>query len=77
MNSNTAKLMLVVALVFVGGMLPCASASEWDQKTIFTFSGPVEVQGQVLDARTYVFNSADSASDRNIVQVFSKNEKRP
>jgi hypothetical protein len=31
--------------------------------------------GQVLDAGTYVFKLADSASDRNIVQVFSKNEK--
>lgn len=77
MNSNTAKLMLVVALGFVGGMLPQASASEWDQKTIFTFSGPVEIPGQVLDAGTYVFKLADSASDRNIVQVFSKNEKHP
>jgi hypothetical protein len=75
MNSNTAKLMLVVALGFVGGMLPRASGSEWDQKTIFTFRGPVEIPGQVLGARTYVFKLADSASDRNIVQVFSKNEK--
>ena len=75
MSSNTAKLMLVVALGFVGGMLPRASASEWDQKTFFTFSGPVEIPVQVLDAGTYVFKLADSASDRNIVQVFSKNEK--
>ena len=47
---------------------------QWDQRIIFTFSGPVEIPGQVLDAGTYVFKLTDSASDRNMVQVFSKNE---
>jgi LPXTG-motif cell wall-anchored protein len=50
-------------------------ADEWDQRTVFTFSGPVEIPGQVLGAGTYVFKLADSTSNRNIVQVFSKNEK--
>jgi len=56
-------------------MAPRAIADEWDQKTIFSFSGPVEIPGQVLSAGTYVFKLADSSPDRNIVQVFSKNEK--
>jgi hypothetical protein len=51
-----------------------AHADEWDKKTVFTFSEPVEIPGQVLDAGTYVFKVADSASDRNIVQVFSEDE---
>ena len=66
---------------FVGGLLvlaiatpPRANADEWDQKTVFTFSGPVEIPGQVLPPGTYVFKLADSASDRNIVQVYNKNE---
>jgi LPXTG-motif cell wall-anchored protein len=50
-------------------------ADEWNQRTIFTFSGPVEIPGQVLSAGTYVFKLADSTSNRNIIQVFSKNEK--
>jgi|1186.fasta_scaffold14882_4 LPXTG-motif cell wall-anchored protein len=54
--------------------LPQARADEWNQKTIFTFSGPVEIPGQVLTAGTYVFKLADSQSDRNIVQVFNKGE---
>jgi len=51
-----------------------AGADEWDQRTVFTFSGPVEIPGQVLPAGTYVFKLADSQSDRNIVEVFSKDE---
>ena len=53
---------------------PQARADEWNQKTIFTFSGPVEIPGKVLPAGTYVFKLADSSSDRNIVEVFNKDE---
>ena len=49
-------------------------ADEWNQKTIVKFSGPVEVPGQVLPAGTYVFKLLDSQSDRNIVEVFNKNQ---
>lgn len=55
---------------------PQAKADDWDQKITFTFSGPVEIPGQVLPAGTYVFKLADSNSDRNIVEVFNKNEKQ-
>src|SRR5882762_9158534 len=75
MNRNIAKVILLVAFGFLGRMIPLATAGEWDQKTIFTFSGPVEIPGQVLSAGTYVFKLADSSSDRNVVQVFSKDEK--
>jgi hypothetical protein len=74
MNKIRARVLLVATLGLAGGILPSAHADEWDQKTIFTFSGPVEIPGQVLLAGTYVFKLADSSSDRNIVQVFSKNQ---
>ena len=74
-NDSATKLMLLVGLGLLGGMIHEAVASEWDQRTVFTFSGPVEVPGQVLPAGTYVFKLADSQSDRNIVQVFAKDEK--
>jgi LPXTG-motif cell wall-anchored protein len=57
-----------------------AGASEWDRKSVLTFSGPVEIPGVhlkgygVLPAGTYVFKVLDSASDRHIVQIFSKDE---
>jgi hypothetical protein len=75
MNATRAKVILLAGLGFLGAMAPRALADESDQKTIFTFSGPVEIPGQVLSTGTYVFKLADSSSNRNIVQVFSKNEK--
>ncbi len=73
MNTTKAKA-IVFALGVLFGMVVRAHADTWDQRTIITFSGPVEIPGQVLGAGTYVFKLADSASDRNIVQVFNKNE---
>jgi len=75
MNRTKAKA-IVFALGVLFGMVVRAKADTWDQRTTFTFSGPVEIPGQVLDGGTYVFKLADSGSDRNIVQVFNKNENR-
>jgi len=58
-----------------------ASADAYDEKTVVTFSGPVEIPGVhlkgwgVLPAGTYVFKLVDSQSDRHIVQIFSADEK--
>jgi len=53
-----------------------AKADEWNKKTVLTFSAPVELPGVVLPAGTYVFKLADSQSDRDIVQVFNKDENK-
>jgi hypothetical protein len=68
------KLLLVVGVAVLGAIMPIARADDWDQKTVFTFSGPVEIPGQALPAGTYVFKLANSSSDRNIVQVFNRDE---
>jgi hypothetical protein len=68
------KMMTLICVGLLGTVLPRAKADEWNQKTVFTFSGPVEVPGRVLEAGTYVFKLMDSQSDRNIVQVFNKRE---
>src|SRR5580700_3866999 len=75
MSKTITTVVLFAGFTLLGAMAPRALADQWDQRTIFTFSGPVEIPGQVLGAGTYVFKLADSTSDRNIVQVFSKNEK--
>ncbi len=67
------------ALAWIGlGMLammsPLAKADVWDQKTDITFGQPVEIPGQVLPPGTYVFKLMDSLADRNIVEVFNKDE---
>src|SRR6266852_2400242 len=71
----------VFCLALMGAALsPSLKADAWDRKTTITFSGPVEIPGVhlkgygVLPAGTYVFKVVDSASDRHIVQIFSKDE---
>src|SRR5580698_10404885 len=68
----------IILLVTLGAfaLSPGARADQRDQKTVFTFSGPVEIPGQILPAGTYVFRLADSSSNRNIIQVFNKDENR-
>ena len=63
---------LAAVCLFVGVFH--AKADEWNKKTVVTFSVPVEIPGQVLPAGTYVFKLLDSDSDRNIVQIFDKDE---
>jgi hypothetical protein len=69
----------IVAISFVAmlglAVAPKAAADAWDKKTIVTFSAPVEVPGKVLTPGTYVFNVLDSASNRNILQIYDKDEK--
>lgn len=55
-------------------LTPLAKADEWNQKTVFTFKGPVEIPGQVLPPGTYVFKLLDTQADRDVIQVFNKNE---
>jgi hypothetical protein len=74
MNSKRATLVALVGLGIVIGTAAQALGDQADQKTTFTFSGPVEIPGQVLEAGTYVFKLADSESDRDLVQVFNKDE---
>lgn len=71
---NRVAIMTITCAGLFGVLAPDMKADEWDQKIVFTFSGPVEIPGQVLAAGTYVFKLADSQSDRNIVQVFNKDE---
>ena len=71
----------VGSLAWLGAILaPGLRADDWNRKTVFTFSGPVEIPGvhvkgwAVLPAGTYVFKILDSQSDRHIVQIFNKEE---
>ena len=68
------QFLCVLTIVLAAGFV--ANASESDKKTIFTFSQPVDLPGVALPAGTYVFKVLDSLSDRNIVQVFNKDETK-
>ena len=69
--------MMLMCVGLLGAILaPAIRASEFDRKTIFTFSGPVEIPGKVLPAGTYVFTLLDSVGSRNIVQIWTKDQTR-
>jgi hypothetical protein len=62
-------------IIAVSNVAAVAKADEWNKETVVTFSEPVEVPGKDLPAGTYVFKLADSDSDRDIVEIFTKNEE--
>lgn len=71
-------LRIVLAIAFVAAMAALAlatNAADLEKTTIFTFSSPVELPGVALPAGTYVFKVLDSGADRNVVQVFDKDQK--
>lgn len=73
MTMRMMKIALFVAVIAVC-LPPSMRADESDEMTTLTFNEPVEIPGQVLSAGTYVFKLADSESDRNIVQIFDKDQ---
>jgi hypothetical protein len=73
---NLGTLLLIGGLVCWGAYLAPARAGDWDQKTVLTFSRPVEVPGIVLPAGTYVFSFLGSTADRNLIEVLSRDEQK-
>ncbi len=74
---NRFKVMATIFCVSIIAIAlsPTAKATEYDKKTTVTFSQTIEIPGvgqQFLPAGTYVFKLVDSLSDRDIVQIFSK-----
>jgi hypothetical protein len=80
MNFLRAAPAVLCAAVIATAFSPSVKADEWNQKTVITFSQPVETPGvhikgwAVLPAGTYVFKLLGSPSDRHIVQIFNQDE---
>lgn len=71
------SLLIGCAMAFVSAFVPgpaIAQDNNWNQRTYFTFSAPVELPGKTLPAGTYLFRLVDSPSNRHIVQVLGKDE---
>lgn len=75
MNNKLKTLCLSASLALGFLVTKPGMADEWDKKTEFQFSAPVEIPGRVLAPGKYVFELTDSQSDRNIVQVYSEDSK--
>lgn len=72
------SLFVVCAVAILSALVLGTAAAQdnnWNQRTYFTFSAPVELPGKTLPAGTYLFRLVDSPSNRHIVQVFDKDEK--
>jgi hypothetical protein len=76
MNINKLLSFFFCLVLACAALLPMARADEYDQKTKMTFNEPVEIPGQVLPAGTYWFVLFPNTPDRNIVQVFSKDQSK-
>jgi hypothetical protein len=80
MNFLKAAPAVLCAAVMATAFSPSVKADDWNQKTVVTFSQPVETPGvhikgwAVLPAGTYVFKLLGSPSDRHIVQIFNQDE---
>src|ERR1700691_4301719 len=69
-------LLAVVAVAMLGSTFLGTARADLRNKTVLTFSHPVEVPGNiVLPAGKYVFKVHDSAN-RTIVQIWNADEKK-
>jgi hypothetical protein len=69
------RFLLTACIALIGFCMKPASADEWNKETVLQFSEPVQVPGKVLDPGKYVFRLLDSDSNRNIVEIFSVDDK--
>src|SRR5579872_5082752 len=75
MTINCSRFLLTATLALIGFSLKTATADEWDKQMVLRFREPVQIPGKVLQPGKYVFRLADSDSNRNIVQIFSVDER--
>jgi LPXTG-motif cell wall-anchored protein len=76
-EEEALKMIRRMAIIAFGAVLLAASlamAGEWDKKTTFTFSQPIDMPGFTLPAGTYVFVVADIPSSRHVIRVYNKDE---
>ena len=58
----------------VGALVPSLKADDWDKKTIITINEQVAVEGVVLPPGEYVLKLLGSPSNRQIVEIFNRDE---
>lgn len=72
-----ATLLVLCVALLMNVFASRVNADEHDKLTKFTFSQPVEIPGgKVLPAGSYAFKLLDSPVDRNIVQIFDKDQMK-
>ena len=68
-------LALTGAGLIATSFVPKVHADEWNKMTIVKVNEPIIAGHKVLDPGTYVWKLMDSPSNRNIVQIYDKDQK--
>jgi hypothetical protein len=72
MEKMTRRIAVIFCCALVCVMtIPAAKADPWNKRTLVTLAEQLEVPGAVLDPGTYIFQLADSQSNRHIVQIWT------
>jgi hypothetical protein len=64
-----APIALALALVGIAAATPASAQTNLNNRTVLTFSQPVEVPGKVLPAGTYTFELNEAQANRHIIQI--------
>ena len=67
---------IIYIAIAAGLILPCVRADDWNKKMAVTVKQSVEVPGKVLEPGDYIFRLQDSQSNRNVVQIYDKDESK-
>jgi hypothetical protein len=76
MKHKLAPIAFALALVGIAMATSASAQTNLNQRTVLTFSQPIEVPGKVLPAGTYTFELHESQMNRHIVQVYDADGKK-
>ena len=71
------RLLMGVAVAAALSLGSSASAQQWSERTVLTFSDPIMVPGATLRPGTYVFTLAQPNDSRHLVQIFREGDREP
>lgn len=72
MLMKTLRLIVVCSMITLGVSVAAAAQGTASNRTVLTFSQPVEVPGKVLPAGTYTFELHESQQNRHIIQIYDQ-----
>lgn len=73
--SSIPRVALAVACMALIGTAAQAQPT-WSEKTIIKFDSPVMIPGATLQPGSYVFELADSKSNRNVMQIYTQDDRQ-
>lgn len=62
----------ILGLSVMGLLAPTVRADEWNKQTNITINQPIEVEGTVIPAGSYVLKLVDLPSERHIVRIVNE-----